>query len=96
MPNSRDWLAQVNTSGIDPNVVIANIKSQILNPLIALGFAVALLVFLWGVYESIRDSKSDVGRQTGAQHMLWGIIGLAIMVSAFGLVNLICSTIGCR
>jgi uncharacterized membrane protein len=78
-----------------PDQIITKIKSEILTPIIALLFALALVVFLYGVYESLRDSSSDEGRTKGKEHMIWGLIGMTIMVSAIGLVNLICDTIGC-
>jgi len=39
-----------------------------------------------------RDKEDK--RTAGKQHMIWGIIGMAIMVSVFGIINLIMSTIG--
>ena len=75
--------------------LITKVKTNIFNPLITLGFGVALIIFLWGVAEAIRNARSDEGRTTGRTHMLWGIFGMFIMVSAFGIMNLICQTIGC-
>lgn len=86
----------MTAAAFDVDKFIGKIQTNILNPLIALFFALALVYFLYGVWESIRKSDSSEGRETGGRHMLWGIIGMAIMVSAFGLVNLICNTIGCN
>ncbi|MDD5318290.1 MAG: hypothetical protein PHF79_00500 [Candidatus Pacebacteria bacterium] len=72
---------------------IHKVDQVIVNPLILLMFAVALLVFLWGVFEFVRSSDSDDARATGQRHMLWGIVGLAIMISAFGIVNVIIGSI---
>jgi uncharacterized membrane protein YidH (DUF202 family) len=80
---------------VDPNTVIANIKANIINPIVVLLFSFALLYFLWGVFDFVRHSSSEDKRSDGKQHMLWGIIGMAIMVSAFGIINLICNTINC-
>lgn len=83
-------------AAVDAATVIGKIKTNILNPLITVGLALALLVFLYGVVEAIRDARSGEGRTTGRQHMLWGIFGLFIMLSAFGIMSLICNTIGCQ
>lgn len=77
--------------------LVDNIKSQIIEPLILLLMALALATFLWGVAQFIQNADNDEGRATGRRHMIWGIIGLFIMVSAFGIINLICDTfsLGC-
>ena len=74
--------------------LLEGIKQQIVNPLIGLLFAVALLYFLWGVSQFIYNSADEQGREKGKQHILWGLIGLLIMVSVFGIINLICRTVG--
>ena len=74
--------------------LLDKVQKEIIQPIILLLFAAALLYFLWGVAEFIRGSGSEEARQTGAQHMLWGVIGMFIMVSVYGILNLICNTIG--
>jgi len=73
---------------------IKNVNRVILNPLIILLFGVALLVFLYGVFEFVRGGSSDDARSQGSRHMFWGIFGLFIMISALGLVNLIANSVG--
>lgn len=69
--------------------LISSINQKILNPIIGLMFGLALVVFLYGVIEFIAGSANEEKRKIGKQHMLWGIIGLFIMVSVFGIINLI-------
>jgi ABC-type phosphate transport system permease subunit len=76
------------------DVIIDRIVAVIINPLIYLLFAVAFLYFLWGVMMFIWKSDSDDDRKTGVRHMLWGIIGMFIMIAAFGIINLIENTLG--
>ena len=73
--------------------LIVNISDDILNPLVWIFAGAATIYFLWGVFEFIRDYDSPEARSTGAQHMLWGIIGMFIMFSVFGIMNLIGDTI---
>jgi len=80
-----------------PNYVetlIGNIVAKIVNPLILLLLGIALAVFVWGVVESIRNADSDEGRTNGRRHMIWGLIGLSIMVSVFGIMCIIAGTLG--
>lgn len=73
---------------------IHKVNQVIINPIIMLLFAVAVLVFLYGVFEYIRNSDSEDGRSEGQRHMLSGVFGLFIMISVFGIINLILNSIG--
>ena len=69
--------------------IINTVVSSVINPLIYLMFAVALLFFVWGVVDMIRQADNESARSKGKLHIIWGLIGLAIMFSVFGLVNII-------
>ncbi|OHA33953.1 MAG: hypothetical protein A2928_02445 [Candidatus Taylorbacteria bacterium RIFCSPLOWO2_01_FULL_45_15b] len=70
------------------------LNEYILNPLILLMFAVALLVFFWGLLRLIWYSDSDEERDTGRRVIVWGIVGMLIMISVYGIINLLLSTFG--
>lgn len=55
----------------------------------------AVVYFLWGVVQFILGAESEEKRREGQMHMFYGIIGLFIMVSVFGIMSVICNTIGC-
>ena len=76
------------------SVLLRKIDQFILNPLILLGFAVALLYFLWGIFKFLANNESDEEREIGKRNMFWGIIGMAIMVSVYGIINVILGTFG--
>jgi hypothetical protein len=75
------------------SAVVNPIISNIVNPLIMLMFAVAIIVFVWGVVEMVRHGDDPGAREKGQWHMLAGIIGIVIMVSAWGIVYFIANTI---
>ena len=85
--NNNNALETVDT-------LVDKLVAQIVNPLIGLAFAVAFVYFCYGVIEFIMNRDKEDKRTAGKQHMIWGIIGMAIMVSVFGIINLIMSTIG--
>jgi len=62
--------------------------------LIGVLLALALLFFAWGLAEFILRSDSDEGRETGRQHMLWGILGIFVMVAVIGILRIITNTFG--
>jgi uncharacterized membrane protein YidH (DUF202 family) len=71
--------------------LISEINTQILNPIIGLMIAIALAFFLYGVLEFIMGADNQEKRETGKRHMIWGIIGLFIMVAVFGIMNVLAS-----
>ena len=76
--------------------LIYQVNRLILNPIIALLFAVALVVFIWGIVEFISHVNSEDGREKGKRHMVWGMVGLLIMVSVFGIMQIIVDTFDLR
>jgi hypothetical protein len=78
---------------VDTNTFIQRILDNIVNPLILLMLAVAIVVFLWGVFQFVRNAESSDERKKGGMHILWGSVGLFIMVTAYGILNLILGTI---
>ena len=64
---------------------------------IPLIFAVAVVMFIWGsVSFFIINADEEAKRTQGKQFMIWGIIALAVMVSVWGLVNIIGGTFGIK
>jgi hypothetical protein len=74
--------------------VIFDINRTILNPLIQFAFIVAFVVFIWGVMQFIRNANSPDERKKGQDHMMWGIVGLVIMLGVFGIITIITRTFG--
>ncbi len=48
----------------------------------------AVLVFVWGLIVFIANADNEQQRQTGRQRMVWGLVGLFIVFSVWGLVQL--------
>lgn len=72
--------------------LITKITQDILNPLIIMMFALATLIFGWGVVQYILGgAQSGERTQKAKSIMIYGIIGMFIMASAWGLVSLLCN-----
>jgi hypothetical protein len=80
--------------GYSADEMLSRLFEYIVNPIIFLLFAVALLMFIWGVIRYIGKSGDASDREQGQRHMLWGLIGLTIMAGAWGIVRLLSATIG--
>jgi type VI protein secretion system component VasK len=77
-------------SGLDS--FLAKIVTELVNPVILLLTAVALVVFAWGVFKLIYSAGDDKGREQGRRALLWGIIGFVIIFGAYGIINLAMDT----
>ena len=58
-------------------------------------FAIAFVVFLYGVARAYIFSRGDAEEvKKGHTLILWGLIGFAVMISIWGLVNIVANTFG--
>jgi len=73
--------------------VVNPIITNIVDPVIELMAAVGILVFVFGVVEMIINANDPDARGKGQQHMLYGFIGMVIMLSAWGIIYIISNTI---
>jgi len=89
------FLEIANAEGADTAIdrILGGVTTQIVNPLISLIFALALIYFLYGVFVYMRESDSDEKRTEGGKHILWGSVGMFIMVSVYGIIRLIMATL---
>lgn len=82
--------AALNNASDVGALIIATIN----NILVPVLFAVAFLVFLWGAFDVfIIGSNSEEVKEKGKNLMLWGLIGFFVMVSIWGLVNILLGTV---
>ncbi|MEK7088606.1 MAG: hypothetical protein AAB913_00565 [Patescibacteria group bacterium] len=84
------FFTNVAYANIDP--FVSNVNKLIINPLIVLLFALALVYFLYGIFEFISNQENEEKKTTGKSHMIWGIIGIVIMIGVFTILNIIMNT----
>lgn len=74
--------------------IISKINQLIINPIILLLFAIALVFFIWGVFEYLWKSRTEPAAITaGSKHIGWGLLGMFIMVSVFGFLQVLLNSI---
>ncbi len=82
-----------NLTGV--TTFIRNIINFMNGTLVPLIFAIAFLVFLWGMFKTFILGGSDEDKQKeGKQLMMYSIAGFVIMVSLWGIVNLVAQGFG--
>jgi hypothetical protein len=67
----------------------------IINPIIAILFLVAVIVFIWGLVRFLGYLGSDSSeKEKGKKHMIMGVLGIFIMAAALSIINVVVGTIG--
>lgn len=77
-PVNSDWIDNI----IDGTLTIVDI-------LVPMVVTAGLIVFFWGVIKFISQADDPRAREQGKMLMIWGIIGLFVMVSIFGIIAII-------
>ena len=75
------------------NTFIGRITTFINNTLIPLVFAIALIVFIWGMFRFFIHKGAE-DREQGKQLAIWSVVAFVLMVSIWGIVNLIANGLG--
>lgn len=72
--------------------LLERINTYVVDPIIAVIFTLGLLLFFVGIVEylwEIKDGKTD---GDGRQHLIYGLVGMLVMVSVYGIINMIINT----
>jgi len=71
---------------------LIGLLTDLLNMVIPLLIALAFVAFLWGLANFILKSDDEKERANGRRLMLWGLIALFVMVSAWAIVGILENT----
>ncbi len=73
-------------------VTLVHLINRVLVPVI---FAVSFLAFLWGIARAYIISRGNEEElKKGHALIFWGIIGFVVMLSLWGLVNIVANSFG--
>ncbi len=82
--------AQVN-SVQDAGAFIIGLINNVAVPVV---FALAFIVFIWGVFQVfIIGANDEAAKEKGRALMLYGLIGFFVMVSVWGLVHILTGSV---
>lgn len=68
--------------------LVAQINNLIVFPLISLLLAVAVLVFVWGGFQYLFNADDPAARKQGQRHILFGLIGIVVMIAAYTILSI--------
>ena len=66
--------------------------AEIINGLLPIVVAIALLAFFWGLVQYIFYQNSEEKKKTSKNIMIWGLVALFVMVSVWGIINVVQET----
>lgn len=74
--------------------LVTKLVDLIIDPLIYLLFTAGFFFFMFGLVKFLWNLRGGEVANDGKQHMLWGLIGMFVMMSAFAIISLIMNTFG--
>ncbi|KKW19109.1 MAG: hypothetical protein UY62_C0083G0002 [Parcubacteria group bacterium GW2011_GWF2_50_9] len=85
----------VNTEVTDlPRLFIE--LNAIINTIIPFIVGLAVFIIIWGVFTYIAGAGDEEKRATAKSFIIWGVVGVFIMLSIWGLVNILVNSINLR
>jgi hypothetical protein len=73
--------------------VVFSFIDSVLSPLVPIIISLTIIYFVWAIIKFvIRGEVKD--KEEAKQMMFWGIVGLFVMVSVWGLVSVVEETLG--
>lgn len=74
--------------------LLGRIITFVIDPALRVVFTLGLLLFIVGIVEFLWGVKDGKASETGKSHMVYGLIGMLIMVSVYGIIALIVNSFG--
>jgi hypothetical protein len=88
------YTAFAQSSGDVGDALITKIGTYIIDPLLLVIFAAGFFMFIWGLFQFMLNTNGGEDNSEGKRHMIYGTIGMFIMVSVYGIISLLASTFG--
>lgn len=94
---ARTWLIAFFFSALVPlrafaasrlNDILTNITDTF-NEIIGILFIIATIVFFWGIIRYLASAGDEKAKKDARNLITWGIVGLAVMASAWGIASLL-------
>lgn len=91
LPTTNYLLPIISMSG---EQILSNVVTELFSPLYQAAVGVAILYFLYGVAKYVLDLNNPEKKTFGRSHLLWGMVGLFIILSVGGILSSLNSALG--
>lgn len=82
--------------GSDNIADLINQLNTVINTIIPFLVGLAVLIVIWGVFNYISGAGDEEKRAQAKQYIVWGVVGVFIMLSIWGLVNVLVNSFALR
>jgi Na+/H+-dicarboxylate symporter len=65
-----------------------------INPIVMFIFSLGMVTFMYGLLEFMWKADYANAKETGGKHMMYGMIGMLIMVAVWGVIAMVTNTLG--
>ena len=72
--------------------IISRLGSEVIQPAAQVLMAAAFLYFIWGLVKFLWNAEEGGKNDDGKRHMIWGIVGMFIMISVWSIITLLDNT----
>lgn len=79
-------LPLVSFAALDGIGELVRAVGEIVRLLLPIVFSLALLAFFWGVAKFVFNSADEGKREEGKKMLLWGVIGMFVIATIWGIV----------
>jgi hypothetical protein len=86
-------LAQAAIDSSKLGSILDPIIDNIVSPVVWLMFGVATVYFTYGVLRMVIKGEDQEARSESKRSILWGLIGMLIMLSAWGIIYVVANTV---
>jgi len=73
--------------------ILESIATNIIVPIVGVMFLLAFVTFVYGIFKMIASQEDTDARADGKRSIFWSAAGMFIMVSVYGIIRLIVSTL---
>ena len=84
----------MNNSNLTIVPFLEKVNALVLNPLLLLVFALSFLYFAYGVVKFLMLDAADKSREEARNAILWGLVGMLIMFSVYGIIAFLLQSFG--
>lgn len=86
----------MNSQELMKEPIVQHLFQLVIDPVVRLIFAGAIFYFVWGVFKYIRNADDPTERAAGGKHIMFGVLGIFIMISVWGIIAVLEKTWGVR
>lgn len=82
-------LAPLIASAKTIDEIIDVVVQEIIDPIKYLLIIAAIVLFLYGIIEMIAGAANEDSRTKGKTHIMWGLVGLVIILSVSSIISIL-------